>query len=71
MKVNKNAGAMDRTIRLVVGIALIVAGLTVAKETLGIIFLILSIPLLISALLGFCPTYTLFGLSTRQRDDCC
>lgn len=71
MKMNKNVGVIDRIIRLVVGTALVVAGLTVAKGTLGIIFLILSVALILSALLGFCPSYTLMGLSTRQRDDCC
>jgi len=71
VKLNKNVGVMDRIIRLVVGTALIVAGLTVAKGTLAVIFLILSVPLLLSALLGFCPTYTILGFSTKQRDDCC
>jgi hypothetical protein len=36
IKINENAGVMDRIIRLVAGIALIAAGLTVAKGTLGI-----------------------------------
>jgi hypothetical protein len=48
---------MDRIIRLVAGIALIVAGLTVAKGTLDIIFLILSTPLLISVLFLLFPIY--------------
>jgi hypothetical protein len=71
VKMSKNVGIMDRIIRFLTGTALIVAGLTVAKGTLGVILLILSAPLLLSALLGFCPTYTLLGLSTKRRDDCC
>ncbi|MEI7639312.1 MAG: DUF2892 domain-containing protein [Syntrophus sp. (in: bacteria)] len=71
MKITRNVGIIDRIIRLVMGTALIVVGLTVAKGTLGVIFLILSAPLILSALLGFCPSYTLLGLSTKQRDDCC
>jgi len=71
VKITRNVGIIDRIIRLVMGTALIVVGLTVAKGTLGVIFLILSAPLILSALLGFCPSYTLLGLSTKQRDDCC
>jgi len=57
IKINENAGVMDRIIRLVAGIALIAAGLTVAKGTRGIFFLILSTPLLISPLFLLFPIY--------------
>ena len=49
MKMSKNVGIMDRIIRFLTGTGLIVAGLTIAKGTLGVIFMILSVPLLLSA----------------------
>ncbi|WP_242336935.1 MULTISPECIES: YgaP family membrane protein [Anaeromyxobacter] len=55
-----NEGILDRTIRVVVGLALL--SLTVAGPR-PLIGLIGVIPLL-TGLVGFCPLYRLFGLST-------
>jgi sulfite exporter TauE/SafE len=71
MKINRNVGVLDRVIRMVAGIAFLIAGLTVAKGTAGWILIAFSVPLLASGLLGFCPTYTLFGVSTKRESDCC
>jgi hypothetical protein len=71
MKMNRNVGVLDRMIRIVAGIALIIVGATVTQGTASMVLYALSIPLLLSALLGFCPTYTLLGLSTRREGDCC
>ena len=70
MKMSKNIGLADRIIRLVMGVVLIILGMIVVKGMVGLIFITLSIPLLASALLGFCPTYTLWGFSTKRESDC-
>lgn len=57
-----NMGSVDRTIRLVLGLAIIVAGV-VTKSWWGAIGLL---PLLTAAV-GWCPGYLPFGISTRAK----
>lgn len=56
----KNAGTLDRTIRIVLGISLIAIALVGPKTPFGFIGVV---PLL-TGLIGFCPLYRLVGLST-------
>lgn len=56
----KNVGGIDRTIRIVVGLALIVAA---ATDTVGLWGYIGVVPLL-TGLMGWCPPYALLGFST-------
>jgi hypothetical protein len=58
---NRNEGNLDRTLRVVVGVALIgaaVSGLIGPWGWIGIV------PLATAAL-GWCPLYSVLGLSTR------
>lgn len=67
----QNVGMMDRCFRICMGILLVVLGVLFAKGSVGTILVILSIPLLISGIIGFCPTYILFGISTKREGSCC
>jgi hypothetical protein len=58
-----NLGESDRIFRLAAGLAIITIGL-VAKSWWGLI----GIPLLVTAALGHCPVYLLFGINTRSFD---
>jgi len=61
----KNEGVLDRVIRVVVGLALL-SLLVVGPKTLwGLVGLV---PL-ITGLVGFCPIYKVFGLSTCPLKD--
>lgn len=65
----QNMGALDRGLRVfLVAPAAIVAALLVGAGTLGgvILFVVAGIMLATSAT-GFCPTYTLLGISTHPR----
>jgi hypothetical protein len=64
-----NEGTVDRTIRLVLGVALIVVALfggfgffdgAVAKYTTVLVGLVLAI----TGLVGTCPAYSIFGIRT-------
>lgn len=55
-----NAGTIDRTLRIIVGLLLV--GLA-ATGTVGVWGWIGVVPLLTGAF-GFCPAYTIFGLNT-------
>lgn len=56
-----NVGGIDRALRITVGIALIAWGFY-AKNWLGAIG---AIPLF-TALVGWCPLYSIIGVSTRK-----
>ena len=57
----RNVGTVDRIIRAIVGILIIVICI-IFKSWWGIIGLLL----LISAALGYCPPYKLLGISTYK-----
>jgi len=58
-----NVGSLDRILRIVLGLAVLGAGLYF-KNLLGLIGLV---PLL-TAVIGFCPVYPLLGLNTCPRE---
>jgi len=60
----KNIGTVDRWVRVVLGLA-ILSLLLWAPGGLRWLGLIGLIPL-VTALLGFCPLYVLFGISTNK-----
>ncbi len=55
----KNVGSADRIIRIILGIVIIILGF-VLKSWWGLIGLL---PI-VTALVSFCPAYTIFGIST-------
>jgi hypothetical protein len=56
----KNVGSIDRMLRIVAGIALIALA---ATGTIGVWGYVGVVPLA-TALIGWCPAYTLFGIKT-------
>ncbi len=71
MKANENG--VDRALRLVLGVALLVASfmwLGVADgEITGIIAAAIGAVLVLTGLVGFCPAYRLVGMSTCKIKD--
>lgn len=63
----QNEGALDRMIRLVLGLAVGVAVFTVLSGVWQILAGIIAAILLMTAAVGFCPLYALLRLSTRRR----
>jgi hypothetical protein len=62
-----NMGFMDRIIRLLVTLVvviLLVAG--VLKGTLAVILGVVAIIFFVTIVIGFCPLYVIFGLSTKK-----
>ena len=61
----KNVGSADRTIRILVGIALLaVYFLGVLQGTLGIVALVVGVVMIGTAAIGWCPPYSLLGINT-------
>ena len=59
----KNVGGLDRILRIVVGLALILGFFLNADASLRWLYLIGIIPL-VTGLMSSCPLYSIFGIST-------
>jgi hypothetical protein len=65
----KNMGTIDKVIRILVAIVVVVLYFTkVISGTLGIILLILAGIFVVTSVLGLCPLYLPFGLSTKRKE---
>ena len=70
----KNVGRLDRTVRLSVGVALVLIGLFPLGgwqgNSMGIDVALFALLPLATGLIGFCPSYMLFGISTHDEKRC-
>lgn len=68
----KNMGSLDRTVRFVVGLALIAIGLFVLGALrgnwLGIVVAVVALVPIATAITGVCPGYVPLGISTLRRE---
>ncbi len=61
----RNESTVDRAIRVVIAVvAVIGAVLAGAGSVLGIVLFAVAAIMLVTAMVGFCPLYRIFGLST-------
>jgi len=65
MDFSKNMGSNDRTIRLVLGIAVLAAAFYYGSIILGIV----AIVLLATSAMGWCPAYLPFGIKTNKSSS--
>lgn len=62
-----NVGTLDRILRSVIGLALIIAPLLAAWPTLALMVSVLvGVVLLGTATVGFCPIYAALSLSSKR-----
>ena len=66
----KNLGAGDRVIRILLAAVLgyLYYNNTVTG-TLGIVFLVVAVVLLLTSFISFCPLYALFGFKTSKHSE--
>jgi hypothetical protein len=65
----KNMGTVDKVIRLLVAVVVLVLYFThVISGTMAVILIILAGVLVVTSLLGFCPLYLPIGLSTSKKE---
>jgi hypothetical protein len=66
--VSSNVSSIDRIIRLVIAaVAVVVAFAVGASSPLGIVLFVVAAVMVVTAVVGFCPLYRLFGLSTKKK----
>jgi hypothetical protein len=69
MRIEKNVGDMDRVLRVLIGIALMLVvplGL-VGPRASWTLFGLAGLALLLTGVFGFCITYKLLGIGTAKR----
>lgn len=66
MSTYKNEAGWDRVLRVLLGVVLLYLGWAgVVTGTPGVLFKIVGFLPLLTGLIGWCPAYALFGISTR------
>jgi len=64
---HKNMGTADRAIRILIAVAVAALYFThLISGTLAIVLGIVAIAFFVTSLIGWCPSYLPFGLSTRR-----
>jgi hypothetical protein len=65
-----NIGTVDKIIRIAIAIIIAILFFTGSiTGTAGIVFLILSVVFLLTAIVNFCPLYKALGFSTRKQEN--
>jgi len=65
----KNMGALDRIIRTILAVVVIVLYFTKQiSGTAAIILGIIAVVFLLTSLIGFCPIYVPFKISTQKKE---
>jgi hypothetical protein len=62
-----NESNIDRVIRGVVGVILLVVGVVLVKGTLDIVLDVIGVILLVTGIVGFCPIYALLHIGTSKK----
>ena len=65
----KNMGTTDKVIRVLIAVIILILYFThVVSGTLAVILLIVAGIFVVTSLLGLCPLYLPFGISTRKKE---
>lgn len=64
----KNMGSADKIIRILIAIAVLILYFTgTIQGTLGILLMVFAVIFVLTSLIGTCPLYLPFGLSTLRK----
>jgi hypothetical protein len=65
----KNMGTLDKTVRIIVAVGLIVLALALKiVVALKVIFLLIAAVFVLTSLISYCPLYTPLKIKTRKQD---
>ncbi|WP_433895127.1 YgaP family membrane protein [Sphingobacterium mizutaii] len=63
-----NMGPQDKTIRIIIAVIIAVLFFTkVISGTLAIVLMVVAGVFVLTSLIGFCPLYSILGISTCKR----
>ncbi|HEX79187.1 MAG TPA: DUF2892 domain-containing protein [Dehalococcoidia bacterium] len=63
----KNMGSTDRTVRMIAGIAFILAAIFLTSGALDIVLYIFGSLWIVTSIVGTCPLYVPFNISTKKQ----
>jgi hypothetical protein len=67
MRLSLNESTPDRIVRVIIGVVLAALAVTgVAGGALAIVAWVLAAVMLVTGVVGFCPLYAIFRISTRS-----
>lgn len=67
MKIKKNIGKVDRKIRIIIGILMIIGAISLSSIVRWFLFFG-GVMLILTALIGFCGLYVFFDINTCKFD---
>ena len=62
----KNEGTVDRVVRVVLGVAMMIVGFGVIGGTGGTVLGVIGVVPLLTGAIGFCPLYALLHIRTNR-----
>ena len=66
----KNVGTIDKVIRILIAVTVVVLFFThVITGTLGIILLVLAAVLLATSIISLCPIWLALGVNTKKEEE--
>lgn len=66
----KNIGTVDTIVRLIAAIVLVILYFNgIVSGVLGVVLLVVAGVFLVTSMIGYCPLYVLFKISTRRKKD--
>jgi len=66
----RNMGGVDRTLRFIIGVVLIIAGIFAVKSTAWtIVMIIIGLVMLLTSITGICPGYNPMGINTDKKKE--
>ncbi len=66
MNLIANVGSLDKIVRIVAGLALVVIALLKLDGSATLIALAVGVVLIVTAVINFCPLYRILGLRTTK-----
>lgn len=64
----KNEGSLDRDIRLVLGVLLMIPAVFMLHGIFQIVVAVLAVVMFATAAMGFCPLYSVIGIKTNKGE---
>ena len=64
-----NMGTLDRSVRILIAVVIgVLYAANLITGVLGVVLLVVAVAFVITSLVGFCPLYLPFGISTRRKN---
>ncbi len=63
----KNESGIDRIVRVILGLVFLLVAFRFTADGLSLVFYILGVVMIVTAITGFCLFYKIFGINTSKK----